>query len=206
MNNCPKCQSVNIRKAGLSRNKQRYNCKDCNYFFTIDSIKSKEIDPELLKVTYEAFGLVNGAKELGISTSNFWQRLTQSKIKLKRKNGVRNKRVRKIQNRHVEITTIIPKDVLSGIKSNYNPEEDSSKSDHYFWNTFQKDLEALADYCHRITLNIDFNNNLEIKLYLNLMTNQHFAKNQRVPLKYRDMRLILNFIYRIYNDFYIIWL
>lgn len=111
-----------------------------------------------------------------------------------------------IQNEFVEITTIIPNDVLSGIKSNYTPEENESKSDHYFWNTFQKDLEALADFCQRITLTLDFNNNLKIKLYLNLETNQHFTKMQRVPLRYRDMRLILNFVYRIYNDFYIIWL
>lgn len=111
-----------------------------------------------------------------------------------------------IPNQFVEITTIIPKDVISGIKSNYTPDEDASKSDQYFWNTFQKDLEALADFCQKITLNIDFNNNLEIKLYLNLMTNQHFTKKLRVPLRYRDMRLILNFIYRIYNDFYVIWL
>lgn len=111
-----------------------------------------------------------------------------------------------VRNKFVEITTIIPKDVLSGIKSNFNPEEETSKSDHYFWITFQKDLEALADFCQRITLNLDFANNLEIKLYINLKTNQHFSKKQRVPLRYRDMRLILNFIYRIYNDFYIIWL
>jgi len=111
-----------------------------------------------------------------------------------------------IQDEFVEITTIIPKDVLLGVKSNFTPDGDVSKSDQYFWNTFQKDLEALADFCQRITLNIDYNNNLEINLYLNLETNQHFTKKQRVPLRYRDMKLILNFIYRIYNDFYIIWL
>jgi len=115
-------------------------------------------------------------------------------------------RLKLYRNKFVEITTIIPKDVLTGVNSNYTPDENTSKSDQYFWNTFQKDLEALGDFCQRITLNIDFLNNLEIKLYINLETNQHFTKKQRVPLRYRDMRLILNFIYRIYNDFYVIWL
>ena len=114
-------------------------------------------------------------------------------------------KVKLIRDKHVEIKTIIPKDVLVGVKSNYNPEETESKPDHYFWNIFQEDLEALAEFCERISLNIDLYSNLEIKLCINLMTNQ-IISGKRVPLRYRDMKLILNFIYRIYNDFYIIWL
>lgn len=38
MLSCPKCAQVDfIMKAGLVRNKQRYVCKSCNYFFTIAS-------------------------------------------------------------------------------------------------------------------------------------------------------------------------
>ncbi len=46
MLSCPKCAQVDfIMKAGLVRNKQRYVCKSCNYFFTIaspDGLKSNK--------------------------------------------------------------------------------------------------------------------------------------------------------------------
>ena len=32
--NCPKCNKTNIIKRGILRNEQRYNCKECNFFFT----------------------------------------------------------------------------------------------------------------------------------------------------------------------------
>jgi len=35
MNNCPRCSSVSIVKAGRVFGKQRYKCKSCNYFFTV---------------------------------------------------------------------------------------------------------------------------------------------------------------------------
>ncbi len=39
---CPKCaQFENIHKAGIVRNKQRYNCKNCNYHFIQDKKKTK---------------------------------------------------------------------------------------------------------------------------------------------------------------------
>ncbi len=38
MISCPKCSEVgSIMKAGYVRNKQRYVCKDCNYFFTLSN-------------------------------------------------------------------------------------------------------------------------------------------------------------------------
>ena len=38
MISCPKCSDVgSIMKAGYVRNKQRYVCKDCNYFFTLSN-------------------------------------------------------------------------------------------------------------------------------------------------------------------------
>ncbi|GEL10839.1 hypothetical protein SAMN05192550_0109 [Flavobacterium glycines] len=41
--NCPKCQNNKIVKSGIINNKQRYLCKNCNYFFTVNKI-GKKID------------------------------------------------------------------------------------------------------------------------------------------------------------------
>jgi len=41
---CPTCnKSENILKAGLIRNKQRYNCKNCNYHFTTEKTKKNKV-------------------------------------------------------------------------------------------------------------------------------------------------------------------
>ena len=40
---CPKCQNNHIIKSGIINNKQRYLCKKCNYFFTVNKI-GKKID------------------------------------------------------------------------------------------------------------------------------------------------------------------
>lgn len=41
--NCPKCQDSKIVKSGIINQKQRYLCKNCNYFFTVNKI-GKKID------------------------------------------------------------------------------------------------------------------------------------------------------------------
>lgn len=40
---CPKCQNTKIVKSGVINSKQRYLCKKCNYFFTVNKI-GKKID------------------------------------------------------------------------------------------------------------------------------------------------------------------
>ena len=40
---CPKCQDNQIIKSGIINSKQRYLCKKCNYFFTVNKI-GKKID------------------------------------------------------------------------------------------------------------------------------------------------------------------
>jgi len=40
---CPKCQNTHIIKSGIINHKQRYLCKKCNYFFTVNKI-GKKID------------------------------------------------------------------------------------------------------------------------------------------------------------------
>ena len=40
---CPKCQNNKIVKSGVINEKQRYLCKSCNYFFTVNKV-GKKID------------------------------------------------------------------------------------------------------------------------------------------------------------------
>jgi transposase len=37
MINCSKCQGSNTIKAGKIKDKQRYKCKDCNYYYSVVS-------------------------------------------------------------------------------------------------------------------------------------------------------------------------
>ena len=43
MKNCPNCSSENHIKSGVINNRQRFKCKDCNYYFTVDKL-GKKID------------------------------------------------------------------------------------------------------------------------------------------------------------------
>ncbi|MFX1570096.1 MAG: hypothetical protein ACFFCV_17200 [Promethearchaeota archaeon] len=108
-----------------------------------------------------------------------------------------------IPSKQVEITLKVPYDVLTQISK--VPSSNDSKADKYFWNTFWEDLNALTQYCKQINLNEDENQNLEIVLFVNLLTNTYTEEGEKSVLRYRDLRLILNFITRIYNEFYIIW-
>jgi len=40
---CPNCDAENSIKSGVIKDRQRYKCKSCNYFFTVDKI-GKKID------------------------------------------------------------------------------------------------------------------------------------------------------------------
>lgn len=41
---CPKCKSEALIRSGVIKNRQRYKCKDCGYFFTVLK-EGKHIDP-----------------------------------------------------------------------------------------------------------------------------------------------------------------
>ncbi|MFX0082844.1 MAG: hypothetical protein ACFE94_13925 [Candidatus Hodarchaeota archaeon] len=113
-------------------------------------------------------------------------------------------KLKESQSKHVEISVKVPFDVLNEISKEPSKEIDS-KADHYFWNTFWEDLNALTQYCDEIHLQMDKNQNLEILLYLSTETSNYDEEENPVPLRFRDLRLILNFINRIYQDYYIIW-
>lgn len=40
---CPRCNSLKIVKSGVLKERQRYKCKKCNYYFTVNK-QGKEID------------------------------------------------------------------------------------------------------------------------------------------------------------------
>lgn len=40
---CPKCSQSNVVKSGIIKDKQRFLCKDCIYYFTVDKM-GKQID------------------------------------------------------------------------------------------------------------------------------------------------------------------
>jgi len=108
-----------------------------------------------------------------------------------------------IPSKYVEVTLKIPYDVLTKISQ--EPSNNDSKADKYFWNTFWEDLNALTQYCDQINLHEDMNQNLEIILYISLLTNNYTERGDRSKLRFRDLRLIFNFITRIYTEYYIIW-
>jgi len=99
-----------------------------------------------------------------------------------------------IPDNHVELKTYIPRDVINKI-SQEPPEDDENKRDQYFWNTFANDLDALSQFCKEINLYINKKGNLKIELHLDTSNS----------IRYRDLRLVFNIIFRLYNEFYIIW-
>ncbi len=42
-NICPKCQQQNVVKSGIVKERQRFLCRDCNYYFTVKKL-GKRID------------------------------------------------------------------------------------------------------------------------------------------------------------------
>jgi DNA-binding LacI/PurR family transcriptional regulator len=67
MVDCPKCaQAGTIMKAGFVRNKQRYVCKSCNYFFTIASPVAV---PARQKNRRRQTTIIDIAKSVGVSNS-----------------------------------------------------------------------------------------------------------------------------------------
>lgn len=101
----------------------------------------------------------------------------------------------------IEIMGIIPIDILLKV-SKEPPETKDNKIDEYFWNTLSNDLDALSQHCKEINLYLNKQQDLVIKMHLDVNSKNRDRKNL---LRYRDLRLIFNIVFRIYNDFYIIW-
>lgn len=67
---CPKCNSFRLIKSGIVQERQRYRCKACNYFFTVDKI-GKQIDAyyitKALQLYIEGLSLREIERLLGVS-------------------------------------------------------------------------------------------------------------------------------------------
>jgi transposase-like protein len=67
---CPKCQSQHVVKSGIVKGRQRYNCKICNYSFTVFK-DGKNIDPyyviKALQLYIEGVSLREIERLIGVS-------------------------------------------------------------------------------------------------------------------------------------------
>lgn len=113
--------------------------------------------------------------------------------------------MRILKSNRLRISTKVPAEIVQSIAKHLDPEQEPNKKDNYFWNIFWDDLGALMDLCDQIQIRIRRNDDLIISLYLDLLTNKLNRELKQMPLQYKDLRLILNFIYKMYNEFYVIW-
>jgi len=113
--------------------------------------------------------------------------------------------VKLVEDKYVEITTIIPKDILDNLKMETG-ENLEVKTTEYFFRTMADDIDALMEYCGGIHVFVGKYGNLKVKLHIGLETNIISEGSEHEIIRYRDMRLFLNFVYRLYNEFYILWL
>ena len=68
MENCPKCNSKNIRKDGIVKQKQRYLCKDCKYHFTVECVgKPEKLKRDALILYLEGLGFRSIGRFLKVS-------------------------------------------------------------------------------------------------------------------------------------------
>jgi transposase-like protein len=68
MDNCPKCKSINFRKDGIVKSRQRYFCKDCKHRFTVEQIgKSNELKRNALILYLEGLGFRSIGRYLNVS-------------------------------------------------------------------------------------------------------------------------------------------
>jgi transposase-like protein len=67
---CPKCQGDQVVKSGVVKGRQRYNCKNCKYFFTVFK-EGKHIDPyyviKALQLYLEGVSLREIERLIGVS-------------------------------------------------------------------------------------------------------------------------------------------
>ncbi|CAA0143928.1 transposase-like zinc-binding domain-containing protein [Tenacibaculum maritimum] len=54
MKNCPNCNSNAYIKSGIVNNRQRYKCKNCNYFFTVNKL-GKQIDSYYVSKAFQLY-------------------------------------------------------------------------------------------------------------------------------------------------------
>ena len=80
---CPKCNSYALIKSGIIKEKQRYKCKNCAYFFTVDKL-GKQIDnyyvTKALQLYIEGLSYREIERLLGISHVSVMNWVKQYKL------------------------------------------------------------------------------------------------------------------------------
>ena len=89
MNTCPLCQSTDCIKSGIVKQRQRFKCKSCNYYFTVKK-KGKGIDDyyvvKALQLYLEGLSYREIERILGVShvsVMNWVRRMGLKRIELK---------------------------------------------------------------------------------------------------------------------------
>lgn len=80
---CPKCKGDHYVKSGIVKGRQRYQCKECNYFFTVLK-DGKNIDPyyvvKAIQLYVEGVTLREIERVLGVSHVSVMNWIRQYKI------------------------------------------------------------------------------------------------------------------------------
>lgn len=112
---CPKCNKVDIVKSGIIKDRQRFLCKSCNYYFTVNKL-GKRIDQyyvtKALQLYLEGLSFREIERIIGVShvTVSNWVK----EFKLKRPNATDYHPTYKIYN-HLELVEFLKnKDQLKG--------------------------------------------------------------------------------------------
>ena len=74
--NCTRCKPGNKVKRGFVRKRQRYNCKDCGYNYTVEkksTSKSDEIKRQALQLYLEGLGFQSIGRYLNVSHVSVYQ-------------------------------------------------------------------------------------------------------------------------------------
>ena len=67
---CPKCQQHNVVKSGIVKERQRFRCRDCNYYFTVKKLGNQIDDyyvTKALQLYLEGLSFREIERILGIS-------------------------------------------------------------------------------------------------------------------------------------------
>jgi hypothetical protein len=114
--------------------------------------------------------------------------------------------IKLIPSQFVELKMKLPNDVISKVKNEDDFENDAKTTrDEYFWEKFPEEIATLTDYCKEIHMEMNRNKDLVIKLYVGTEINYKDKVGHQDPLRYRDLKSILEFVNKIYNQFYVIW-
>lgn len=87
---CPRCDNEQIVKSGVVNERQRYRCKKCNYYFSVDKL-GKGIDSyyvtKALQLYIEGIGFREIERILGISHVTVMNWVRKYKVKAPEQKG-----------------------------------------------------------------------------------------------------------------------